>query len=78
MLTVATVVFIYYSVLGFECYHFVETDSLLQNLFPPRDYAIKLPLILLVSAVFAVTAFIGNVIIKNAQKEKLKKSKKAN
>ncbi|KAF7583594.1 putative dolichol phosphate-mannose biosynthesis regulatory protein [Clavispora lusitaniae] len=77
MLTVATVVFIYYSVWVLVL-PFVETDSLLQNLFPPRDYAIKLPLILLVSAVFAVTAFIGNVIIKNAQKEKLKKSKKAN
>lgn len=76
MLTVATVVFIYYSVWVLVL-PFVETDSLLQNLFPPRDYAIKLPLILLVSAVFAVTAFIGNVI-KNAQKEKLKKSKKAN
>lgn len=77
MLAVATGVFVYYSVWVLVL-PFIDADSFLQSFFLPRDYAIKLPLLLLVTAIFGVTAFFANVIVKNAQKEKLKKSKKAN
>ncbi|KAF8003458.1 hypothetical protein HF325_002703 [Metschnikowia pulcherrima] len=76
MLGVATAVFSYYTAWVFLV-PFLDTDSMLQSFFLPRDYAIKLPILLLLLAALAVGTFIGNVMIKNAEKEKLKKSKKA-
>lgn len=76
MLAIATAVFSYYTIWVFVL-PFVDESNLLQNFFLPRDYAIKLPFLLLLLAGLAVGTFIGNVLIKNAQKEKLKKSKKA-
>ncbi|KAM9906119.1 hypothetical protein OXX79_001736 [Metschnikowia pulcherrima] len=76
MLGVATAVFSYYTAWVFLV-PFLDTDSVLQSFFLPRDYAIKLPILLLLLAALAVGTFIGNVMIKNAEKEKLKKSKKA-
>ncbi|KAJ8145257.1 hypothetical protein OXX80_002034 [Metschnikowia pulcherrima] len=76
MLGVATAVFSYYTAWVFLV-PFLDKDSVLQSFFLPRDYAIKLPILLLLLAALAVGTFIGNVMIKNAEKEKLKKSKKA-
>lgn len=76
MLAVATGVFTYYTAWVFLL-PFLDSDNFLQNFFLPREYAIRLPLLLLLLAVLAVGSFVGNVLIKNAQKEKLKKSKKA-
>lgn len=39
----------------------------------PREYAIKLPLLLLLIAGLGVGTFIGKVLIKNQQKQKSKK-----
>ena len=55
---------------------FVDESNILNSFFLPRDYAIKLPLLLLLVAGLGVATFIGNVLVKKAQKEKLKKSKK--
>lgn len=76
MLAVATGVFSYYTAWVFLL-PFLDEDNILQSFFLPRDYAIKLPLLLLVLAILAVGTFVGNVLIKNAEKEKLKKSKKS-
>ncbi|KAK6202580.1 dolichol phosphate-mannose biosynthesis regulatory [Scheffersomyces amazonensis] len=76
MLGVAIAVFAYYSVWVFVL-PFVDESSILTYLFLPREYAIKLPLLLLVVAGLGVGTFVGNVLIKKAQKEKLKKSKKS-
>lgn len=76
MLSVAIAVFSYYTAWVFVV-PFVADDSVLQNFFLPRDYAIKLPFLLLVLSAVAVGSFVGNVLIKKAQKEKLKKSKKS-
>lgn len=76
MLAVATGVFGYYTAWVFLL-PFLDDDNLLQKFFLPRDYAIKLPVLLLLLAALAVGSFVGRVLIKNAQKEKLKKSKKA-
>lgn len=76
MLAVATGVFTYYTAWVFLL-PFLDSDNFLKNFFLPREYAIRLPLLLLLLAVLAVGSFVGNVLIKNAQKEKLKKSKKA-
>lgn len=71
MLAVATGVFVYYTAWVFLL-PFVDDSSVVQNFFLPREYAITLPLLLLLLAFVAVGAFIGNVLVKNAKKEKLK------
>lgn len=77
MLAVATAVFSYYTAWVFVL-PFLDSDSILHSFFLPREYAITLPFLLLLVAGSGVGLFVGNVLIKNAQKEKLKKSKKAN
>lgn len=76
MLAVATFVFSYYTTWVFVL-PFVGEESVIQNFFLPRDYAIKLPFLLLLVAVLGVGSFIGHVLVKNAEKEKAKKSKKS-
>lgn len=76
MLAVATGVFGYYTAWVFLL-PFLDEDNFLQSFFLPRDYAIKLPLLLLVLAILGVGSFVGNVLLKNAEKERLKKSKKS-
>lgn len=71
----ATAVFSYYSAWVFLL-PFLDDDNVLQGFFLPREYAIKLPLLLLLLGFLAVGSFIGKVMVNNAQKEKLKKSKK--
>ncbi|ODV78899.1 dolichol phosphate-mannose biosynthesis regulatory [Suhomyces tanzawaensis NRRL Y-17324] len=75
MLAVATAVFAYYTAWVFVL-PFIDESNVLNSFFLPRDYAIKLPILLLLIGGLGVGSFIGNVLIKNAQKEKLKKSKK--
>ncbi|CAN3377109.1 hypothetical protein DIURU_003638 [Diutina rugosa] len=72
MLAVAATVFAYYTTWVFVL-PFVDADSVLQSFFLPREYAIKLPFLLLVIAGLGVGTFIGNVMVKNAAKEKAKK-----
>ncbi|CUM63457.1 uncharacterized protein PRCAT00001032001 [Priceomyces carsonii] len=74
MLAVATAVFIYYTVWVFVL-PFVDESNILNSLFLPRDYAIKLPFFLLLIAGLGVGSFIGSVLIKSSQKEKAKKKK---
>lgn len=75
MLAVASAVFTYYTIWVFVL-PFVDDSNILQNFFLSRDYAIKLPFLLLLIAALGIGSFIGNVLIKSAEKEKLKKSKK--
>ena len=77
MLAVATAVFTYYTTWVFVL-PFVDETNFLQNFFLPRDYAIKLPFLLLLLAALGVGSFVGNVLIKKAKQDKLKKSKKQN
>lgn len=76
MLAVATGVFVYYSAWVFLL-PFLDESNTLQSFFLPREYAIRLPILLLLIAVLGVGSFVGNVMVKNAEKEKLKKSKKS-
>ncbi|CAK9440228.1 uncharacterized protein LODBEIA_P43280 [Lodderomyces beijingensis] len=72
MLAVATFVFVYYSTWVFVL-PFVDEDSAVNKFFLPRDYAIKLPLLLLLIGGLGVGTFVGRVLIKNSQKQKSKK-----
>lgn len=73
MLGVASAVFIYYST-WIWVLPFVDTSSILQKLFLPRDYAIKIPILLLLIGGVGVGAFIGSVLLKEANKKKAKKT----
>ncbi|RLV89405.1 hypothetical protein JA1_005186 [Spathaspora sp. JA1] len=72
MLAVAAFVFTYYTIWVFVL-PFVVEDSVLSYLFLPREYAIKLPLLLLVVAGLGIGTFVGKVLIKNQQKKSKKK-----
>lgn len=74
MLGVAIAVFTYYTVWVFVL-PFVDETNVLNSFFLPRDYAIKLPLLLLLVSALGVGTFIGRTLIKKAEKEKAKKSK---
>jgi dolichyl-phosphate mannosyltransferase polypeptide 2 regulatory subunit len=76
MLAVAIGVFVYYTTWVFVL-PFVDETNCLNSLFLPRDYAIKLPVLLLLIAGVGVGSFVANVLIKNAEKERLKNSKKS-
>lgn len=73
MLAVATIVFGYYST-WVLILPFVDDSSCLQSLFLPRDYAIKIPILLLLIGGLGVGTFIGSVLIKESNKKKSKKS----
>lgn len=73
MLAVATAVFVYYTAWVFVL-PFVDESNQLQSFFLPRDYAIKLPIVLLVLAGTAVGTFIGSVLVKKSKKAKSKKT----
>lgn len=72
MLAVAAVVFTYYTAWVFVL-PFVDEDNILNSFFLPREYAIKLPLLLLAIAGLGVGTFVGKVLVKNQQKKNSKK-----
>lgn len=72
MLGVAAFVFTYYTAWVFVL-PFTNEDNILNQFFLPRDYAIKLPILLLFIAALSVGTFVGKVLIKNQQKQKSKK-----
>lgn len=75
MLAVATGVFVYYSAWVFVL-PFVDEDNFIQSFFLPREYAATIPLMLLLVAGLFLASFIGMVLLKQSEKEKLKQAKK--
>lgn len=53
---------------------FVDESSPIYALFPPREWAIRIPVILLLLALAGVGSFIGLVLIRSAKKEQAKKA----
>ncbi|KAK8191315.1 dolichol phosphate-mannose biosynthesis regulatory protein [Phyllosticta capitalensis] len=78
MLIVATAVFTYYTVWTLLM-PFVDEDHPLQSLFPPRVWAIRIPVILILLGSTVVGSFLGMVMIKSNQKRarKAAQAKKA-
>ncbi|KAI9732256.1 MAG: hypothetical protein M1818_007575 [Claussenomyces sp. TS43310] len=80
MLVVASAVFLYYSVWTLLM-PFVDPDQPIQNLFPPRVWAIRIPVILILLGSAVVGSFLGVVMIrsnrKRAAKAKVAGKKKA-
>lgn len=76
MIGVATAVFVYYSTWVLVL-PFVDDANVLHSFFLPRDYALKIPLLLLLVGGIAVGSFIASVLIKENKKKQLKNSKKS-
>ncbi|QUC19757.1 uncharacterized protein UV8b_03998 [Ustilaginoidea virens] len=75
MLVAASVVFLYYTVWTLLM-PFVDDDHPLQNLFPPREWAIRIPVILVLLGSAVVGSFLGMVMIRSNRK-KVAKAKAA-
>lgn len=71
MLLFATAVFVYYTFWTFVT-PFIDADSAIQALFPPRYYAIALPVVALILGTCVILSFVGLVILKSTRKEKKK------
>ncbi|KAI9143759.1 dolichol phosphate-mannose biosynthesis regulatory [Paraphysoderma sedebokerense] len=57
---------------------FVDEGHPLHGFFPPREYAIKIPVVLLIIGVSVISAFISLVMIKSNLKKRQKEAKKSN
>ncbi|GFP52195.1 hypothetical protein TASIC1_0001034700 [Trichoderma asperellum] len=71
MLVAASVIFLYYTIWTLLM-PFVDIDHPLQNLFLPRVWAIRIPVILLLLGSAVVGSFVGMVMIRSNQKKAAK------
>ncbi|EGS20686.1 putative dolichol phosphate-mannose biosynthesis regulatory protein [Thermochaetoides thermophila DSM 1495] len=71
MLVVATVVFLYYTIWTLLM-PFVDSDHPLQNFFPPRVWAIRIPVILILLGSAVVGSFLSVVMIRSNRKKAAK------
>ncbi|KAK0674385.1 dolichol phosphate-mannose biosynthesis regulatory [Cercophora samala] len=76
MLAAASVVFLYYTIWTLLM-PFVDSDHPLQNFFPPRVWAIRLPVILVLLGSAVVGSFLSIVMIRSNRKKALKAAKAA-
>ncbi|KFZ12243.1 hypothetical protein V502_07192 [Pseudogymnoascus sp. VKM F-4520 (FW-2644)] len=80
MLLVASAVFLYYTIWTLLM-PFVDPDQPIQHLFPPRVWAIRIPVIIILLGSALVGSFLSVVMIrsnrKKAAKAKLPSKKKA-
>lgn len=71
MLVAASVIFLYYTIWTLLM-PFVDSDHPLQNVFPPRVWAIRIPVILILLGSAVVGSFLGVVMIRSNRKKALK------
>jgi len=72
MLLSAFVIFAYYTIWALLLPFFDDSDAI-HDMFPSREWAVRLPASILVLGLFAVGSFVGLTIVK----ENRKKTKKA-
>ncbi|XTI84917.1 dolichyl-phosphate mannosyltransferase polypeptide 2 [Cenococcum geophilum] len=78
MLIAASAVFLYYTIWTLLM-PFVDEDQSLHSLFPPRVWAIRIPVILILLFSTVVGSFLSVVMIRSNRRKALKaKAKKAN
>ncbi|EMF16285.1 dolichol phosphate-mannose biosynthesis regulatory [Sphaerulina musiva SO2202] len=76
MLVLASTVFLYYTIWTLLM-PFVDDSHPIQQLFPPRVWAIRIPVILLLVGGAVVGSFLSVVMIKSNKKKALKAKKAA-
>ncbi|KAK5129729.1 hypothetical protein LTR08_002940 [Meristemomyces frigidus] len=75
MLVLATTVFLYYTIWTLLL-PFVDPTHPLQSAFPPRVWAIRIPVILILLGGAVVGSFLGMVMIRSNRKKALKAQQK--
>ncbi|KAF2709753.1 dolichol phosphate-mannose biosynthesis regulatory, partial [Pleomassaria siparia CBS 279.74] len=75
MLIVASAVFLYYTIWTLFM-PFVDEDHTLHSLFPPRVWAIRIPVILIILFSTVVGSFLSVVMIRSNRKKALKAQQK--
>ncbi|CAO1635332.1 unnamed protein product [Jaminaea pallidilutea] len=75
MLFVAAFVFSYYTIWAFVT-PFLSSSSSIHSLFPPREWAVRLPALILVVGLGGVGAFVGRVMMAE-EKKRAEKAQKA-
>ncbi|CAK7266009.1 Dolichol phosphate-mannose biosynthesis regulatory protein [Sporothrix epigloea] len=68
MLVAASVLFLYYTIWALLM-PFVDADHPLQNFFPPRVWAIRIPVILILLGSAVVGTFLSMVMIRSNRKK---------
>ncbi|KAF7338263.1 Dolichol phosphate-mannose biosynthesis regulatory protein [Mycena venus] len=68
MLLTAAVVFTYYTTWAMLL-PFFDSSSEIHNFFPPREWAVRLPAMILLVGLFAIGTFVANTIIKENRKK---------
>lgn len=53
---------------------FLPPSSPLHNLFPAREWAVRIPALLMLAGLSAIGAFVGLVMVKSARKKRRTKS----
>ncbi|KAG9049678.1 hypothetical protein FS837_009442 [Tulasnella sp. UAMH 9824] len=76
MLLIAATVFIYYTTWALIT-PFFPNDSPIQDFFPAREWAVRIPAFILVVGMSAVGAFFGSVAIKEGRKRRAKAAMKS-
>ncbi|KAK2072238.1 hypothetical protein P8C59_006608 [Phyllachora maydis] len=71
MLVAASVVFVYYTIWTLLM-PFVDSDHPLQSFFPPREWAIRIPVILILLGSAVVGSFLSVVMIRSNRKKAAK------
>ncbi|CAE6454330.1 unnamed protein product [Rhizoctonia solani] len=71
MLLVAAFVFVYYTTWAILLPLF-PAEHPLQSLFPPREWAVRLPAFILCVGLAAIGSFIGMVMVKEGRKQRQK------
>ncbi|KAF9930146.1 hypothetical protein FBU30_000814 [Linnemannia zychae] len=67
LLTFSTIVFVYYTLWAIVM-PFVDESYFLHDYFPPREYAIRIPCVLLVFGLTVILTFLSMVMIKSKKK----------
>ncbi|KAF9264660.1 hypothetical protein L218DRAFT_861884 [Marasmius fiardii PR-910] len=68
MLLAAAVVFVYYTTWAILL-PFFDPSSQIHDLFPPREWAVRLPAFILVIGMSAIGFFVGSTIMKEKRKQ---------
>ncbi|KAI9670986.1 MAG: hypothetical protein M1831_005071 [Alyxoria varia] len=76
MLIIATAVFLYYTIWTLFM-PFVDTDHPLHSIFPPRVWAIRIPVILILLGSAVVGSFLSVVMIRSNRRKAAKAKAKA-
>ncbi|KAH0610578.1 uncharacterized protein LAJ45_03402 [Morchella importuna] len=76
MLLIASAVFLYYTVWTLFI-PFVDEGHPLHDLFPPRVWAIRIPVILILIGIAVVGSFLSVVMIRSGRKKAAKEKAKA-